>query len=373
LRIGIDLTGIWRPSTGIFVYAKELARELLLLDEENKYTLFFSGEVHPEFRELEGRFRAVEIPVREEIICKQLLMATLCNASGLDLIHFPALPPPVACLRPFIWTLHDATPWLYPDTMDLKGRLYFQWVGAWAARLSRSIITVSHEARRDITRALRIAESKVRVVYEGVDGAFRKVGDHALLDSVRLRYGLPERFILSVGTLEPRKNLPALIQAYRRMRKANQTKLGLVIAGRTGWKSEGVQDHLGSEADRVVVTGFVPQRELVALYNLAEIFVLPSLYEGFGFPPLEAMACGCPVIVSNRGSLPEVVGDAALLIDPESEDSIVAAILRMECSQSLRAHLVRRGLERVKSFSWKTTAAKTLDLYREVGDQVRAM
>jgi glycosyltransferase involved in cell wall biosynthesis len=372
LRIGIDLTGVWRPATGIFAYAKKLARELLLLDNESRYTLFFSREIHPEFRELEGRFRAVVIPVREEVICKQLLMAIYCNTDGLDLIHFPAFPPPVACSRPFIWTLHDATPWLYPDTMDLKGRLYSRWVGAWAARLSKLIITVSHQAKRDITSALRIAESKVRVVHEGVDSTFRKLSDIALMNSVRERYGLPERFLLAVGTLEPRKNLPALIQAYRRIRRGNQTKLGLVIVGRPGWKSRHLQDDLESEDGQIVGTGFVPQRDLVALYNMAEIFVLPSLYEGFGFPPLEAMACGCPVIVSNRGSLPEVAGDAALLIDPESQDSIVAAIRAVEGSQSLRADLASRGLERVKGFSWKTAALKTLELYREIGTETAA-
>jgi len=367
VRIGIDLTGIWRPSTGIFVYAKSLARELLLVDERNEYTLFFSGEIHPEFKKLTHRFRAAVLPLREEVMTKQLLMPVSCNTSRLDLIHFPSLPPPVACFRPYIWTLHDATPWLYPDTMDLKGRLYFQWAGSWAARVSKALITVSYEARRNIMNALRLAESKVRVVYEGIDDAFEKMRDKAFLGSIRQRYGLPERFLLSVSTLEPRKNIPSLIRAYHRIKRANDTKLGLVLTGRTGWKSDFLRDVLECDSDRIVVTGFVPQRDLVALYNLAEAFVLPSLYEGFGFPPLEAMACGCPVIVSNRGSLPEVVGDAALLIDPESEDSIVAAIRALESSPTLRADLARRGMEQVKQFSWKTAAAKTLELYQEVG------
>jgi glycosyltransferase involved in cell wall biosynthesis len=372
LRIGIDLTGIWRPGTGIFVYAKELARQLLLLDEHNHYSLFFSGEIHPEFRELEGKFRAVVVPVREEVISKQLFMAMYCNVYRLDLIHFPALPPPVACFRPFIWTLHDATPWLYPETMDWKGRSYFRWVGGWAARWSKALITVSYESKRDITSALGVAESQVRVIYEGVDDAFRKLNDPTALNTVRRQYGLPERFLLSVGTLEPRKNLPALIQAYRRMHKNDETKLGLVIAGRTGWKSQRVQNDSEFHAEQIVMTGFVPKSDLVALYNLAELFIMPSLYEGFGFPPLEAMACGCPVIVSNRGSLPEVVGDAALLIDPESQDSIVDTIRMLECSPSLRADLVSKGLDRVKGFSWKSAALKTLDLYREIGDRSRA-
>lgn len=366
LRIGIDLTGIWRPHTGIFAYAARLTRELLLLDKQNKYTLFFAGEIHREFRALEGAFRPLVVPFREEVVSKQLLLPSLCNAYAFDVIHFPAFPPPVACFRPYVWTLHDATPWLYPETMDLKGRLYFGCVGRWAARLSKAIITVSNDAKRNIMAALPLQETKVKVIYEGIDGAFKKLDDQPLMNSVRLRYGLPEKFMLAVGTLEPRKNLPFLIRTYQQMRNANQTELGLVIVGRTGWKSEAPEGGLGGKDNNVVLTGFVPQADLVALYNLAEVFVLPSLYEGFGFPPLEAMACGCPVIVSNRGSLPEVVGDAALLIDPGLQDSLAGAIGAVETNSSLREDLVRRGFERVKRFSWRSAAVQTLEVYGKV-------
>jgi glycosyltransferase involved in cell wall biosynthesis len=366
LRIGIDLTSIWRPNTGMLVYAARLARELLLVDKQNKYTLFFAGEIHPEFRELEGTFRPLVVPLRDEVICKQLLLPSLCNTHRFDVIHFPGFPPPVACFRPFIWTLHDATPWLYPETMDLKGRLYFQCVGGWAARFSKAIITDSNDAKRKIIAALRLPEMKVNVIYLGIDDGFKKLDNQSFLDSVRLRYGLPEKFMLGVGTLEPRKNLPFLIRAFRQMRHANQTKLGLVLVGRTGWRSAALQGELGREAEDVVLTGFVPQADLVALYNLAEVFVLPSLYEGFGLPPLEAMACGCPVIVSNRGSLPEVVGDAALLIDPTCQNSLVAAIRAVEADSSLREDLARKGFERVERFSWRSAAVQTLELYRTV-------
>jgi glycosyltransferase involved in cell wall biosynthesis len=366
LRIGIDLTAIWRPNTGILVYAARLARELLLVDKQNKYTFFFAGHIHPEFRELEGTFRPLVVPLREEVISKQLLLPWLCNSHRFDVIHFPAFPPPVACFRPFIWTLHDATPWLYPATLDLKGRVYFQYVGGWAARFSKAIITDSNDAKRNIVAALGLPEVKVNVIHLGIDDGFRRLDDHSFLNSVRLRYGLPEKFMLCVGTLEPRKNLPFLIRAYRQMRQANQIKLGLVIVGRTGWKSEALEGELGGDAKDVVLTGFVPQADLVALYNMAEVFVLPSLYEGFGFPPLEAMACGCPVIISDRGSLPEVVADAALLIDPTRLDSLVAAIHAVETSPSVRKDLVRKGFERVDRFSWRSTAVQTMELYRAV-------
>jgi glycosyltransferase involved in cell wall biosynthesis len=366
LRIGIDLTGIWRPSTGIFTYAKQLASELLRLNKQNSYTLFFSGEIHPEFQELKEKFHAAVIPFRGEVLSKQLLLPALCNLHKLDLIHFPALPPPVACFRPFVWTLHDATPWLYPGTMDFKGRLYFRWVGACAARASKAIITVSKEAKRNIVDSLAIPEGKVRVIYEGVDAAFRALNDSEFMNSVRSRYQLPERFILTVGTLEPRKNLSFLIDAYRRLCEVTQTELGLVIVGRSGWNMQAIQQRLSEGGGRIVLTGFVPQEDLVAFYNLAEIFVLPSLYEGFGFPPLEAMACGCPVIVSDRGSLPEIVEDAAVVIDPENIDSLVGALRSVLSIPALRTALKEKGLARVRQFSWRTAAIKTLDLYSEI-------
>jgi glycosyltransferase involved in cell wall biosynthesis len=366
LKIGIDLTGLWREATGIFVAASKLARQLLDIDTQNRYTLFFSREVHRDFRDLPSNAQASVIPTREEFLTKQLIMGGLCNALRLDLIHFPAFPPPITCLRPFIWTLHDATPWLFPETMDLKGRLYYRWIGSHAARSSRLVVTDSEDAKQKIAHALNLPQRKVRVVYLGIDATFKRVVDKLLLESVRERYRLPEKFVLAVGTREPRKNLLSLVRAYKRMRRANETKLGLVIVGRAGWNSNAVESVSGSRDEHIVLTGFVPLSDLIAIYSLASVFILPSLYEGFGFPPLEAMACGCPVIVSDRGSLPEIVSDAAILIDPESDDSLMSAIRRVEGNQLLREELVRRGLERAKYFSWKAAANKTLDLYHEV-------
>lgn len=368
LHVGIDLTGLWREPTGIFVAASNLVRELLCTDTINSYNLFFSREVHKDFRELPSNARATVLPTRDEFVTKQVIMGGLCNTLTLDLIHFPAFPPPLTCFRPFIWTLHDATPWLYPKTMDLKGRLYFRWIGSQVARRSRLLVTDSEDAKQKIAHALALPHEKVRVVHLGVDAIFKRVVDKVSLASVRERYRLPDKFILVVGTREPRKNLPALIRAYQRMREANETKLGLVIVGRAGWNSNAVEGASGSQDEHIVLTGFVPHSDLIALYSLAEVFVLPSLYEGFGLPPLEAMACGCPVIVSDRGSLPEIVSDAAILINPESDNSIMSAIRKVEGNQLLREELVRRGLERVKYFSWKTTAIKTLHLYHEVAD-----
>ncbi len=365
LRIGIDLTGIWRPATGIFVYAIELTRELVCADDQNAYTLFFAGEIHPEFQEIRERFRPVVVPIRGELLGKQLLMSAACGKADLDLLHFPAFPPCVACRHPYVWTLHDATPWLRPETMDWKGRLYFRHWGRIAATRSRAIITVSNQSREDIVRFMPELAPRISVIHSGLDSKFSKVDDVETRDRLRNRYHLPEHFILTVATLEPRKNVPFLLEGYARLCQSLEKPPGLVIAGRSGWNMDNVNKHLASAGADIVVTGFVPKDDLVGLYNLADVFVLPSLYEGFGFPPLEAMACGCPVVLSNRGALPEIAGDAALFIDPECMDSFVSAVRLVLMDPELRTSLVQRGFKRAGHFSWNEAAKGTVQLYRK--------
>lgn len=362
MRIGFDLTGLWRPATGVYVYAIELAHHLLSLDNDHEYTLFFTGDVHPEFDSLRPRFRPILVPFRDEILSKQLAMGVLCNSLDLDLIHFPTFPPPLTCLRPTVWTIHDATPWVHPETMSLKGRLYFGRLGSWTARMSRAIITVSNESKRNIVQSLRISERKVRVIYEGVSNGFRRVEDASTLRSIRQKYGLPEQFLLTVGTIEPRKNLPFLIKIFDRLRET-LPRLGLVVVGRRGWRTGPVDKLLAEMGNGLLVTGFIPRSDLVGLYSLASAFVLPSIYEGFGFPPLEAMACGCPVVVSNRGSLPEVVGDAGLLLALDNADLWVDALRSVLSNESVARALVAKGLSRVKRFRWESAANDTLDVY----------
>jgi glycosyltransferase involved in cell wall biosynthesis len=365
MRIGFDLTGLWRPATGVYVYAIELARNLLNINCEHEYTFFFTREVHPEFDGLDKKFKAVLVPFRDEIVSKQLAMGVLCNTLDLDLIHFPTFPPPLTCFRPTVWTIHDATPWIHPKTMSLKGKLYFGSLGSLTARMSRAIITVSNESKRNIVQSLHISEQKVRVIYEGVSKVFRRVEDASVLKSIRQRYGLPDQFLLTVGTLEPRKNLPFLIKVFFRLREI-LPRLGLVVVGRKGWKTGSIDKLLAETGNDVVVTGFVPRSDLVGLYSLASAFVQASVYEGFGFPPLEAMACGCPVVVSNRGSLPEVAGGAGLLLELDNVDLWVKSLHSLLGNPSVAQALVGKGLLHAKKFCWRSAAKDTLDLYSRV-------
>jgi glycosyltransferase involved in cell wall biosynthesis len=375
--IGIDLTGLWRPATGIYVYALELAQQLLAFHRDHNFTLFFTQHVPPEFREFEGRFKAVMIPVRNEVLSKQFVMGAWSNRLGLDLIHFPTFPPALACFRPTIWTIHDATAWLYPETMSWKGRSYFGRLGALAARSSKAIITVSNESKRNIVEALRVPEDKVKVIYEGINPVFKRVEDAAELQALRRRYQLPERFLLSVGTLEPRKNLPFLIKVFKVLRDSYaaqpgrpESQLGLVVVGRRGWKSQEIDEALGNAGSGVILTGFVPREDLVGLYSSASALVLTSLYEGFGFPPLEATACGCPVVVSNRGSLSEVVGTTGRLLELGDIRAWVETLRMILDNPAASQPLIEKGRERMRRFSWKTAAAETLELYSQVASGV---
>jgi len=209
------------------------------------------------------------------------------------------------------------------------------------------------------------------VIYTSADPRFKFLRDKEAARSYILhQYGIKDPFILYVGTLEPRKNIPTLIHAFAKVKKDGFPQKLLLIGGK-GWKYEEIFSAINelSLTDQILIPGYVPDEDLVYFYNVADLFVYPSLYEGFGLPPLEAMACGTPVITSNKSSLPEVVGDAALLVDPLDVRALAGAIERVLANEELRAQLSERGLKRAKFFSWKKTAERTWEVYRAVGDR----
>jgi len=233
-------------------------------------------------------------------------------------------------------------------------------------RAAGAVIAVSESTRRDLLAHLKVEPERVYVVYGGVAERFRPAS-LAKIQEVRARYHLPERFILTVGTIEPRKNYLRLLEAYRRLLDQGYNE-GLVIVGKLGWRYKTFFQRLRelNLEQSVTLLGFVADDDLPALYSAAEIFVYPSLYEGFGLPPLEAMACGIPVVASNTSSLPEVVGDAGLLVSPYETAALAAALKKLLDDASLRAALRARGFRQAAKFRWETAARCTLEVYKEV-------
>jgi len=262
-------------------------------------------------------------------------------------------------------TIHDISFALHPELFTPAERLVFSRLIPASARRAGAVITDSEHSRRDIIGRWGLSPSKVVVIPLAPASSFRPMDRDGAAERLRARFGLPERFILNAGRLQPRKNLGRLVRAYGRARKEGGVAIPLVIAGRKKYKYEDVEKAISSTGlgESVIMPGPVPDEDLPALYSAAEVFVFPSLYEGFGLPPLEAMACGTPVVASNAASLPEVLGDAALLFDPLDEEAMTGAMVRALTDPDLRESLRARGLARASQFTWERTARETLNVY----------
>ena len=315
-------------------------------------------------------------PPNLEVVSFQLPTYTAWEQVGLpialararvDLFHAP-LGLPILCPVPAITTIHDLCFLTQPQTFTPRMRTYFRFALPAAARRAVIVLTVSEASKRALVELLGVPVTKIRVVPQAVAEEFVPVTDPGELRDVLARYRLPAEFLLYVGTLEPRKNVGRLIQACQRLWEQGRLELPLVLAGRRGWMSQSIFD-AAREAGlgaRIIFPGYVARADLPALYSAARLFVYPSLCEGFGLPPLEAMACGTAVVASTATSLPEVLGDAARLVDPLDVDALARAIEEMVGDRALRERLRAAGLARAGTFRWASTAARVLELYDSV-------
>jgi glycosyltransferase involved in cell wall biosynthesis len=287
--------------------------------------------------------------------------------NSLEITHDPTGVAPIQLAAGGkVTTIHDVIPFIYPETSTTLDWLIYRFWLPLAVRRLDAIITVSTQSKEDIVRFLPVDEDKITVVPLAAGGAYRPLAGNEVAAALQ-KYEISKPYILYVGSLESRKNLPRLLEAYAQLRRWSE-QWTMVIVGARKWKYapifETVQ-RLGLEP-YVDFTGYVEEEDLPALYNGADLFVFPSLYEGFGLPVLEAMACGTPVVTSNTSSLPEVAGDAALLVDPYDVEEIAAAMRSILEDEALAADLRERGLVRAKEFSWKRTARETIAVYEKV-------
>ena len=292
---------------------------------------------------------------------------------GVTIFHATEHLLPVIPHARSVFTLHDTAYLLFPQYHLLQNRLYLTLMMPRFLNRADQVICVSENTHRAALRFYRLNPEKVCVIAEGVEPRFQPMDDPVQMDFIRRKYKLPARFILYVGTLEPRKNLNTLLEAYAVLRHS-LPEVGLVIAGGKGWLYESFFARLRTLdlEPHVTLTGFVPEADLPALINCAEVFAYPSVFEGFGLPPLEAMACGMPVVVSNASSLPEVVGEAGLSLAPRDISAWVEALSGVLLNPALRADLRARGLQRAAQFTWQAAARQTLALYQDLGGNLQS-
>jgi glycosyltransferase involved in cell wall biosynthesis len=369
MRIAFDGTTLRPGRTGVGYYTEHLLHHLAAeaIGDAKDEIIVISNRGVDTTRPLPRAVRVASSSWRvPRMVWMQTLAPRLLRQLQPDVAHFTNGMVPVAPGVPVVVTIHDMSLTLYPEYHPLRRVLLNRPLVDIAARRADAIITVSESARQDIVRLYGLAPERVHVVHEAAAPAFRRVHDVAQLERVKQRYGLADRFILYVGTIEPRKNLPRLIEGFARRRQSGDLPHQLVCVGPYGWLSRDIQRRIERLriADAVAFAGYVPFDDLASVYNLAEMFVFPSIYEGFGLPVIEAMACGTPVITGHVPALAEVAGGAVEHVDRLDAESLGEAMVRLARCRDRREELARLGLERSKAFSWKRAAHETLNVYR---------
>ncbi|HYO49391.1 MAG TPA: glycosyltransferase family 1 protein [Chloroflexia bacterium] len=396
MKIAIDYTTGIYPGAGVARYTRQLVASLADIDSRNNYSLFYAARGLPRstperaqadvlFRE-RPNFRAVPVPMSVRVMSRlwqrwQAPLPLEVFTGRCDVVHSPDFVSPPHRSGADVITVHDLSFLVVPECADPTNAAFLGKAVPAATRRANHIIAVSEQTKRDLVQLLSVPPKRVTVAYNGVEARFRPMPGDPALDTLRQKLGLPERFILHVGTLEPRKNLARLIDAYgmlvsaSRVRTPHSAGLALVLAGRRGWLYEPIYkaaERVNSQGGKVVFLDFVSDDHLPLIYNMAEAFAYPSLYEGFGMPAAEALACGVPTLVSTGGALKEVTGDAALAADPTSSEDIAAGLQRLLTDEALREELAVSGPIQATRFTWEAAARTVLGVYEGVAAQPQA-
>ena len=381
MRIGIDISTVLNhgQDIGSGRYIINLIRNLLKIDRENTYVFtgrFTTGEYLPIIYDLKSNHPENKIKLdlyhttsgKLRLWNKFRFPAVEFLGFKADILHCPDYLIPPTLNRNIVLTIHDLAFIRFPEfNFDWFIKKYTREVKK-NAHISKKIIADSESTGNDIVKFFKIDPARVEVIYLAADNIFKKLSENEKDINVLKKYKINKKYIFSVGTIEPRKNFVVLIKAFNNIK---QSKIGsgykLVIVGRTGWKSEAAYQEREKSPYRedILFTGRVPDQDLVQIYNQAELFVYPSLFEGFGLPPLEAMSCGLPVIASDTSSLKEVIGDAGILATAGDESELKKQILYVLGNEAIKEELKGKSLIRAKKFSWEETAQKTLDIYNK--------
>ena len=383
MRIGVNALFLQRPQTGMGQHLFHLLKGLDENDKQNTYILLSPRFRHTSvgrFPQLSERFQNIEVVSAlrrfgerfEALWWEQVGMVRACHKAGVDLLHCPYFTAPYFLPARTVVTVHDVIPLVMPEyRARAQSRMYTSLV-AFTVRRAGAIITVSEYSKSDIMRTLRIPEDRIHVIGNAVDASYRPITDARVIEAVRERYAIGPRYILYFGGFDVRKNVERLLDAYAALPRATRKEYPLVIAGRLHplghplYPDPRPRIHqLGLDED-VVVTGQIREQDKAPLYSAATLYLFPSLYEGFGMPVLEAMACGAAVITSNLSALPEVAEDAARLVDPYDSSAITTGIAELLENAAMRDDLRQRALARAQHFNWNRVAQQTLEVYNQL-------
>ncbi len=346
---------------GVKVYTERVLEQLLVLGNPHQFVFMYAD--HDLIGTYAGYPNVVEValPLGRGVLWDQLAAPILAHWYGVDVLFNPKFAVPFLTRKPKVFVQHGSEWFVIPEAFAWYDRIYTRNVVPWYCRAATRILTVSNRVKADAVEFTGVAPEKFVTVYNGFDHArFYPVTDPERRAEVRSRYQLPKRYLFWAGQIYPPKNVERILAAFTRV--CSELDLTLVMAGETYGRA---MRELSAAArpeisDRVLFTGWVPHEDMATMYSMAELFVFPSLYEGFGIPLIEAMACGCPVLTANTGSPPEVVRNAAVLVDPLSVDQIADGIRQVLTSAELRSALVERGLERARDFGWDRCAREVL-------------
>jgi glycosyltransferase involved in cell wall biosynthesis len=390
MKIGIDVRTLMdKYYSGVSAYSLNLIQELLKIDKENDYLLYYNSAKKIDLPEFEGDYKVIHTKYPNKVfnylLQKQLSWPKLDKVlGGVDVFlapHYNFFSFSGGTKK--VLTIHDLSFLRYPEYFSKRKNFWHQLINV--KKLAHSmdiIVAVSENTKQDIIELLNVDEKKIKVVYSGLENSFHEVcsslendnfnneKNQQKLREVKEKYKLPDKYILSLSNLEPRKNLETLIFAYIKIRDANHdlNDLKLVICGAKGWKYKNIFKSIEKSkySDDIIYTSYIENKDKPYIYKQAKVFVYPSFYEGFGFPPLEAMACAVPVVASFSSSLPEIIDKAGILVDPKSSDELAKAIISILTDNDLRDYYIDKGLKRAKEFSWQKTAKNYIQIFNDL-------
>jgi len=371
MKIGINARYVEGMKEGMHKYVMNLVPNLKKIDNENEYLLFLgrNGSIPQEIAQTGFRCDVPGFSTGSQIqkvLWNHFYLPYAVKKHKLDLFHETSFVAPIFKRCPTVITIHDVAFLYLPFCYTLRTKLYFKALLARSLKMADSVIAISESTKNDILNSFPVSPDKVEVIYQSADWRFRPIADKEVLAKARESYRIERPFIFTVAAgITPRKNLLRLLKAFNLLRTREKINHQLVVVGKKAWSYEDIFEYISVnrlEKD-VLFCEDVPQEDLICLYNIADVLAYPSLYEGFGVPPLEAMACECPVVASNVSSIPEVCGDAAVLFNPEDVEGISDAIYKVLSDSSLGEEMVKRGRDQAKKFNGQKTAEGTLALY----------